>query len=1453
MSEPPNPEVAVFAAALELPPDQRGAYLDQACAGDVALRRQVEALLRVHDDADSFFDKLAPVARPTSGDEARPGSSDPVRLPGIPAEKPGDRIGRYKLLQQIGEGGCGVVYMAEQEQPVRRRVALKVIKLGMDTKSVIARFEAERQALALMDHPNIAKVLEAGATEAGRPYFVMELVRGIKITDYCDQNNLSTHERLDLFIQICRAIQHAHQKGIIHRDIKPSNILVTVNDGAPVPKVIDFGIAKATQGRLTDHTLFTAFEQFLGTPAYMSPEQTVMTSLDIDTRSDIYSLGVLLYELLTGQTPFDAKELLQAGLDEIRRTIQGKEPARPSTRLSTMLGADLTVIAKHRNVEPPRLIHLVRGDLDWIVMKALEKDRARRYETANGLAMDVQRYITDDPVVARPPSNFYRLQKLVRRNKLAFTATAVVVVALVTGLGLATFGLLQARTQRDQAAVAKRLAEQERKAADRARQQADLLRTKAEDQANQIGRQLYASDMNIAFQAWEKGDPTRVEQLLDEHRPKTGQEDLRGFEWFYLWRLCHSDLLTFDEQGAAMRSVTFSADGRLLAAAGDDSTARIWDANTFKALRILTGHVGGVNSVAFAPNSIILATGGSDHTVRLWDTQTGEQLAVLRGHEHDVTAVAFGPDGKWLASASGNVAYGGNQNPSDKFVNSESLPAEIRVWDLETRAVLKTLTGHTKSILSLAISPDGKRLASGSADRTVKLWTVATGKMETNLTDLRGPVCAVGFSPDGGTLAVGIGDPYREEGEIRLWDLATGNQRAILKGHVGPVFALAFSPDAKTLASAGLDQIVRLWDLTNGDEVGSLRGHKGPIWSLSYDASGRRIATASWDQTVKVWDSKPPQDMKVLQGAGGYSGCFSPDGKFLVMGGNRLGVINLGEGKPPFIVPDYKGADLIVAISPDGSILASAGIDAIVTLWEVGTWRRLATLKGHTDKIWSLAFSPDGRTLASGDTETVRLWDLRDHAQRAVFHPGRGWGPMFFTRDGRTLITSREGLDGIILFLDANTGQEQRRIKATCWCVAVSPDGGYLAAAGSWLEVIDAQTGKSKWRVGPHEPHIWSASFASDGKTLATASWDGTARLWNVASGQELFAYKASGVVWSVPFSPDGKWWAVGSGASRQSEVALFRAATLPEVEPAPTGTAPGIIIPPASQNAIEGSTVALAVMATGTVPLSYQWRNGANSLPGQTNAGLTLANVDAAGAGNYSVVVTNAFGSATSSSATLAVTSVREVVLGEINFQDKRAGEHSGWAASETPVTFATNITEMAGAGIGGGNALVATFDGSGFTNNMNPGYTVFGVSVTLPPNSMKRLNTTNLNMYKLYATIKTEGLILANARGSLFWLFATPAGAILSLRHHATFTTNYQVYSFVLGSASVEAGPGCSWDEFVGHFDQIDRLTCMVGADDWLHDFGAKPDNSIFISNVKFVRLEPTTPAPPLAAPKR
>ena len=438
---------AIFGQAIDLAPGPaRTAFLDQACGGNREMRAEVEELISALEDAGDFLKRPAAAAM-----------IDAFSPNGMP-DGPGTVIGRYKLLEQIGDGGMGVVYMADQQLPVRRRVALKIIKPGMDTRQVIARFEAERQALALMDHTNIARALDAGVTDSGRPFFVMELVRGIPITDYCDQDSLSIRARLALFVHVCHAVQHAHQNGIIHRDIKPSNVLVTLHDGSGVPKVIDFGVAKATNGQLTDKTLFTTFSQMIGTPSYMSPEQAEMSGLDVDTRSDIYSLGVLLYELLTGTTPFDKTRLREAPYDEMRRIIREEEPLTPSAFINT-LGSTSTALAAKRRIDQGSFTRLLRGDLDWIVMKALEKERGRRYPTANDLARDIEHYLHDEPVEARPPSAVYRFQKFARRNRVALITTTVVATALVAGTIASTWQAVRARQ-------AETIAEAERNEAD---------------------------------------------------------------------------------------------------------------------------------------------------------------------------------------------------------------------------------------------------------------------------------------------------------------------------------------------------------------------------------------------------------------------------------------------------------------------------------------------------------------------------------------------------------------------------------------------------------------------------------------------------------------------------------------------------------------------------------------------------------------------------------------------------------------------------------------------------------------------------------------------------------------------------------------------------------------------------------------------------------------------------
>ena len=517
----------IFEQLCEVAKTERDAKLSELCGDDQKLRSEVVSLLDAHDSAQGFLDE------PTIGTDALP----PTAAAPI-SEGPGEVIDRYKLLEKIGEGGFGAVYMAQQNEPVKRRVALKIIKLGMDTHQVVARFEAERQALALMDHPNIARVIDGGSTKTGRPYFVMELVRGDPITAFCDRQKLSLRDRLELFRQVCHAVEHAHQKGIIHRDIKPSNVLVTTIDDKPIVKVIDFGIAKATTSQLTDKTLFTEFRQLIGTPQYMSPEQAERTAADIDTRTDIYSLGVLLYEMLTGRTPLDPKRLNSAAWGELQRMIVEDEPSKPSVMVSTSIANEISDVAARRDIEPSRFGQMLRGDLDWIVLKAIDKDRSRRYGTASQFADDLDRYLNDLPVEATPPSRAYQVRKYVRRNRGILAAVAAVFLALIGGLIATSVSATWAMTQKRQADAARSRAEMQQQRALKALERAEVGERAARRAATAAGASLLLpeSEARRLAESWEREIAT---QRADGENSETEivRNEAQYVAWFASWLL----------------------------------------------------------------------------------------------------------------------------------------------------------------------------------------------------------------------------------------------------------------------------------------------------------------------------------------------------------------------------------------------------------------------------------------------------------------------------------------------------------------------------------------------------------------------------------------------------------------------------------------------------------------------------------------------------------------------------------------------------------------------------------------------------------------------------------------------------------------------------------------------------------------------------------------------------
>ena len=714
-----NPKAnEIFVNALEeASSESRAAYLDEICGGDADLRQQVDALFAAHGQAGSFLNR--PIAEPavTGPPEVFTAAygNDKQSIGTVLA-------GKYKLLEPIGGGGMGTVYMAQQTQPVKRLVAVKVIKAGMDSKSVLARFDAERQALAMMDHANIARVFDAGATSEGQPFFVMELVKGVPITKFCDDRKLPPRDRLALFVQVCQAIQHAHQKGIIHRDIKPSNVLVAMYDDRAVPKVIDFGVAKATGSQLTDHTLVTNFGAVVGTPEYMSPEQASFNQMDVDTRSDVYALGVMLYELLTGATPVDRQSLGQAAVMEILRIVREVEPPRPSDRLSTSNA--LPSIAANRQTEPAKLTMLMRGELDWVVMKALEKDRARRYDTANALARDVQRYLADEIVEARPPSAGYRLRKFVRKHKTAFTMTSMAAALLLFGIVAtswqairATLAETDATTQRNAVVIAEGQARTERDDARAANVALQATQKK-------MRHTLYFARSNLLQNAWEANDFGQVFQLLDQQRPGPGERDLRGFEWYYRDRLCHQDLLTITgilgEQPGRMPP-EFSPDGKFVVGLAKQEAGKV------------------------GPGKIAI-----------YDLANGKERARLPLNRSGFDTVSWTHDSKRIKVFQRSGNQGKNQGLvfSGDVVICDAADSHL-IYRLSQTEEFVGRKGAMSPYDEVTLSPEGKYLAISKYNRPGSMWggisvsDVATGKIIRRLEDAKALTSKLTFSPDG--------------------------------------------------------------------------------------------------------------------------------------------------------------------------------------------------------------------------------------------------------------------------------------------------------------------------------------------------------------------------------------------------------------------------------------------------------------------------------------------------------------------------------------------------------------------------------------------------------------------------------------------------------------------------------------------------------------------------------
>ena len=1122
----------LYEIAAERDSSEWPALLDDACFDDQELRAEVEALLSFLPQSNGFIE--------------HPLLANAWLFNSIAQHlAAGRRIGNYEVLEEIGRGGMGAVYLAVRaDDEFNKQVAIKLVWPGFDRAEVARRFKQERQILANLDHPNIARIIDGGKTEEGWPYVVMEYVDGAPITEYCNERRFSINERLKLFHQVCAAVAYAHRNLVVHRDLKPGNIFVT-RDGSV--KLLDFGIAKILDpSRSPDALSLTGTGMYAMTPEYASPEQA--RGGNITTATDVYSLGVTLYELLTGVHPFRFKT---RALHEMLRVICEDEPARPSLvciaafrRKDSELppeGGDTNALSNAQENTPDKLRRRLQGDLDNIILKAMRKEPEQRYDGVEQMSQDIARHLAGETVIAREPALAYRARKFARRNK-AWVAFASFVAA--TLISVTAFSLWQWQIARQQ--------------------------------AREVRRAAYPAQMNQALQDLESGNVKGARALVESYLPRPGEEDLRGFEWRHIWGLLNREDLRLPHDEAWIIHVFFLSNEVALTRDVNQGIFRFWNAETGRLLRSVSAahprvrfdtqeyatiaepisdravkwwrlQTGEALCVINDPASAIrffwpeitnvektLWTGGEDGSVKNWDLETGRLRYTLKTSGTPVTDVCptrlqllvqvgdsrierWSRDDRRLVkaydSASPIDAWGqftdrvfyimsnGQIKLRDPATDRELATIQERpgvniawppdgqglltwggspivsLWNIQSGKKLRELKAKNEWVFALAFSPDGSMLATVGGDRAIRLWDWRSLRELAVIRAHDSEIESVCFSPDRRKLLTGSRDHT-----AKIWDIESLLAPEVLAGHTDYVFSVAFSPDSCTLATASNDRSVKLWDAATGKPLHTLNGHTREVFAAAFSPSGERLATGSADHTVKIWDVNTGRQILSINDLTAFvrSVAFSPDGRMLAAGSHHTSetfqseertvrIFDAATGRELRSLRGHKEEVMSVAFSPDGRTLASASWDKTIKLWDVETGRELMTLRGHTEGVWSVAFSPDGKRLATGGRDdTVRVWDAAT---------------------GRELMTLTGHTDEI-------------------FSVAFSPDGARIASASNdhTVKLWDAATGRERFTFREHQDQVWSVAFSPDGRMLASGSWDGTTRLRRAPTEEEVRA-----------------------------------------------------------------------------------------------------------------------------------------------------------------------------------------------------------------------------------------------------------------------------------------------------------------------------------------------------------